>query len=131
MAFTVASDCRYTENHEWVRVSGEMATVGISDFAQQELTDVVYVELPEVGRSFGQGEPMAIVESVKAASDVYMPVAGEIVEVNEALEDEPERVNDDPYGEGWFVRIRIADPAQLETLMDAEAYRAFVASQEG
>lgn len=131
MAFEIASDCRYAENHEWIRVSGDTATVGISDFAQQELTDVVYVELPEVGQSFGQGEPFAVVESVKAASDVYMPVAGEIIEVNAALEDAPELVNDEPYGEGWFVRIRIADPAELDALMDADAYRAFVASQEG
>jgi glycine cleavage system H protein len=129
MAFEIPADCRYAENHEWIRVSDDTATVGISDFAQQELTDVVYVELPEEGKSLDQGEPFAVVESVKAASDVYMPVSGEIVEVNEALEDSPELVNDDPYGEGWFVRIRIADPAELDALMDPDDYRAFVDSQ--
>ncbi len=130
MAFELAPDCRYAESHEWIRVEGDLATIGISDFAQQELTDVVYVELPEVGQSFGQGEPFAVVESVKAASDVFLPVAGEIVEVNASLEEAPEFVNDDPYGDGWFVRIRIADPGELAALMDAEAYRAFVAAQE-
>ena len=130
MAFALDPGCLYAENHEWIRVAGDTATVGISDYAQQELTDVVYVELPEVGQTFGQGEPFAVVESVKAASDVYMPVAGEIVEVNSLLTEAPELVNDDPYGDGWFVRIRIADPAELEALMDPEAYRAYVAAQE-
>jgi glycine cleavage system H protein len=129
MAFEIAPDCRYAENHEWICVEGDTATIGISDYAQQELTDVVYVELPEVGQSFGQGEPFAVVESVKAASDVFMPVAGEVIEVNASLEDAPEFVNDDPYGDGWFVRIRIADPGELDGLMDPDAYRAYVAAQ--
>jgi glycine cleavage system H protein len=131
MAFELKPDCLYAENHEWIRVDGDTATIGISDYAQQELTDVVYVELPEVGQSFGQGEPFGVVESVKAASDVFMPVAGEIIEVNPTLEDAPEFVNDDPYGDGWFVRIRIADAGELEALMDPEAYSAYVASQAG
>jgi len=124
----IAQDCLYAENHEWLRTEGEYATVGISDYAQDELTDVVYVELPEVGATFSRGEPFAVVESVKAASDVFMPVDGEIVAANAALEDTPEAINDDPYGAGWFVRIRIANPSQLSELMDATAYGAYLAS---
>jgi glycine cleavage system H protein len=129
MAHQVARDCRYAANHEWIRMEGNTGTVGISDYAQQELTDVVYVELPEVGGRFDQGQPFAVVESVKAASDVYLPVAGEIVAVNTALEQTPEAVNDDPYGKGWFVQVRVEDPAQLEQLMDPDAYTAYVAEQ--
>lgn len=131
MAFEVNSDCRYAENHEWIQVDGDTATVGISDYAQQELTDVVFVELPEVGETFAQGEPFAVVESVKAASDVYLPVSGEIVEVNDALEDAPELVNDEPFGDGWFVRIKVTDTDELDDLMDPDEYREFVAEQEG
>ena len=127
MASEIAQDCLYAENHEWIRVDGDIATVGISDFAQQELTDVVYVELPEVGQRFGQGEPFAVVESVKAASDVFLPVAGEIIEVNGELEDTPEAVNDTPYGDGWFVRIRMSDAAQTSSLMTPAGYEAFLA----
>ena len=119
-------DCKYNEEHEWIRVEGEEGVVGISDYAQDQLSDVVYVELPEVGDTFEQGDVLAVVESVKAASDVYMPVAGEVLEVNELLEDSPELVNQDPYGEAWFVRITIIDPSELEGLMDAEAYKEFV-----
>ena len=118
--------CRYHEEHEWVRVEGEEGVIGISDYAQEQLSDVVYVELPEEGDTFETGDIFAVVESVKAASDVYMPVSGEIMEINEALEDAPELVNQDPYGEAWFVRIAIANPAELDDLMDAEAYRAYV-----
>jgi glycine cleavage system H protein len=131
MAFEVNPDCRYAENHEWILVTGDTAIVGISDYAQQELTDVVFVELPEVGDNFAQGEPFAVVESVKAASDVYLPVSGEIIEVNDALEDAPELVNDEPYGDGWFVRIKITDLDELNDLMDPDGYREFVAEQEG
>lgn len=130
MPFEIASDCLYTENHEWLRVEGDHATVGISDYAQHELTDVVYIELPEVGQTFGQNEPFAVVESVKAASDVFMPVAGEIVAVNTTLEEAPELINEDPYGDGWLVRIRILQPDQLASLMKPEAYRAFLETLE-
>lgn len=131
MPSKIPQNLKYAQNHEWIALSDSLATIGISDFAQQELNDVVYVELPEVGRSFSQGEPFAIIESVKAASDVFMPVSGEIVEVNATLETSPELVNDQPYGEGWLVRIRVADPAEMEELMDPIAYYAFVAAQAG
>jgi glycine cleavage system H protein len=117
---------KYHEEHEWVRVEGDEAVIGISDYAQDQLSDVVYVELPEVGDTFEQGDIFAVVESVKAASDVYMPVSGEILEVNEVLEDSPELVNQDPYGEAWFVRIAMADLSELDGLMDAEAYKAYL-----
>ena len=117
---------KYHEEHEWVRVEGDEAVIGISDYAQDQLSDVVYVELPEVGDAFEQGDIFAVVESVKAASDVYMPVSGEILEVNEVLEDSPELVNQDPYGEAWFVRIAMADLSELDGLMDAEAYKAYL-----
>jgi glycine cleavage system H protein len=118
--------CKYHEEHEWVRVEGDEGVIGISDYAQGQLSDVVYVELPEVGDSFDQGDVLAVVESVKAASDVYMPVGGEVLEINEALEDSPELVNQDPFGEAWLVRIAIADPDELNSLMDAAAYQAYV-----
>ena len=116
----------YHEEHEWIRVEGEEAVIGISDYAQDQLSDVVYVELPEVGDSFEVGDVFAVVESVKAASDVYMPVSGEILEINEELEDSPELVNSDPYGEAWFVRVAMTNPDELDDLMDADAYKAFV-----
>ncbi len=119
----------YTEDHEWISVEGELATVGISTYAAEQLGDVVFVEVPEVGTSFGKGDDMAVVESVKAASDVYAPVTGDIVESNSALEDTPESVNEDPEGEGWFVKIALKDPAELSKLMDAAAYKAFCANQ--
>jgi glycine cleavage system H protein len=123
------SDIRYTKEHEWVHVDGEIATVGISAHAQEQLGDVVFVELPEVGRQVGQNAAMAVVESVKAASDVYAPISGEVLEVNDALTGEPALVNGDAEGAGWFCKLRIAKPAELEALMDADAYRAFVESQ--
>jgi glycine cleavage system H protein len=119
---------KYDEEHEWVRVEGDEGVVGVSDYAQDQLSDVVYVELPEVGDSFERGDILAVVESVKAASDVYMPVSGEVLEINDALEDSPELVNQDPYGEAWFVRITIADPSELDDLLDADAYQAFLES---
>jgi glycine cleavage system H protein len=121
------SDVRYTKEHEWVRLDGDLATVGISDHAQQQLGDVVFVELPEVGRQVSQGGSMAVVESVKAASDVYAPLSGEVVEINRALETDPALVNRSAEDEGWFCRLRIGDPGQLTELMDAEAYKAYVA----
>lgn len=119
----------YTEEHEWIRVDGDEATVGITDFAQGQLGDIVFVELPEAGRQVVKGGEAAVVESVKAASDVYAPVDGEIVEANAALGDDPSLVNSDPEGEGWFFRLRLADSSQLDGLMNAEAYKAFTESQ--
>jgi glycine cleavage system H protein len=119
----------YTEEHEWIRVEGDQATVGITDFAQGQLGDIVFVELPESGRTLTRGGEAAVVESVKAASDVYAPVDGEVTEANAALADDPSLANSDPEGEGWFFRLRLGDRTQLEGLMDAEAYRAFTDSQ--
>jgi glycine cleavage system H protein len=119
----------YTEEHEWIGVEGDVATVGITDFAQGQLGDIVFVELPEAGRQVTKGGEAAVVESVKAASDVYAPVDGEVTEPNAALSDDPSLANSDPEGEGWFFRLRLADPSQLEGLMDAEAYRAFTDAQ--
>ena len=121
------SALRYTKDHEWVRLDGDVATVGITDYAQSQLGDVVYVELPEIGRRVEAGKEAAVVESVKAASEVYAPLAGEIVAVNEALAGEPAKVNADATGEGWFFRLRLADPRQLDALMDEAAYRQFIA----
>ena len=123
------SDIRYTKEHEWVRADGGIATVGISEHAQEQLGDVVFVELPEVGRKVDQHGAMAVVESVKAASDVYAPISGEVVEVNAALSDDPALVNRDAEGAGWFCRLKVAKPAELDQLMDAAAYRAFADGQ--
>lgn len=122
------SDIRYTEDHEWVRVEGDTATVGISNHAQEQLGDVVFVDLPELGRQVSRGDAMAVVESVKAASDIYAPVGGEVVEVNAALNDDPSLVNSGAESGGWFCRIRLGDRAELDSLMDAAAYRTFVES---
>ena len=120
------SGLKYSKDHEWVRVEGDVGTVGISDYAQDQLGDVVYVELPEVGRTVAQNEEAAVVESVKAASEVYAPVSGEVVEVNQALEDDPALVNGDPTGEGWFLKLRLSAPGELDGLMDDAAYADFV-----
>ena len=114
------SGLKYSKDHEWVRVEGDIATVGISNYAQEQLGDVVYVELPEVGRTVGQSQEAAVVESVKAASEVYAPVSGEVVEVNQALEDDPALVNGDPTGEGWFLKLRMSAPGELDGLMDED-----------
>jgi glycine cleavage system H protein len=119
----------YTEEHEWIGVEGDTATVGITDFAQSQLGDIVFVELPEAGRQVTKGGEAAVVESVKAASDVYAPVDGEVTEPNAALSDDPSLANSDPEGEGWFFKLRLADLSQIEGLMDAEAYKAFCDSQ--
>lgn len=121
------SGLKYSKDHEWVRVEADIATVGISDYAQDQLGDVVYVELPEVGRTVAQNEEAAVVESVKAASEVYAPVSGEVVEVNQALEDDPALVNGDPTGEGWFLKLRLSAPGELDGLMDEAAYADYVA----
>jgi len=120
------SKLRYTEEHEWVRLEGDTAVVGISQYAQEQLGDVVYVELPEVGRKVEKGKEMAVVESVKAASEVYAPVSGEVVAVNQALTAEPATVNADPMGGGWFVKLKVADKGELDKLMDEGAYKKFV-----
>jgi len=116
---------KYTEDHEWVKVDGDTGIVGISVYAAKALGDVVYVELPEIGRDMAKGDEAAVVESVKAASDVYTPVAGEVIAVNKALEDAPETVNASPEGEGWFLKIKIKDVGELDTLMDEAAYKSF------
>ena len=122
---------RYAESHEWVRQEGDEMVCGITDHAQESLSDVVYVELPEVGDVFDREDAFGVVESVKAASDLYMPMSGEITAVNEKLEDEPETVNQDPYGEGWMIRFRPSNPAEFDDLMDGDAYEMFVAEEEG
>lgn len=118
---------KYTEDHEWLKIDGDIATVGITQHAQDALGDVVFVELPAVGASFAQKEVTGVVESVKAAADVYMPVSGEIVEINQALADEPSLANSDPEGAGWFFKVKLSDPAQLDALMDEAAYKTFAA----
>ncbi len=121
------SETKYTQEHEWIRVEGDVGTVGITDYAQGQLGDVVYVELPAVGKAVKQGGDMAVVESVKAASEVYAPVSGEVVAVNDELTGAPETVNADANGKGWFVKIKLGDKAQLDALMDDAAYKKFVA----
>ena len=131
MAYKYDKTARYAKTHDWARVEGDLVVCGISDFAQHALSDVVYVELPDAGAAFSQGEVYTTVESVKAAEEVFAPVSGEIVEVNEALEDQPEQLNSDPYG-AWIVKVRPADVSELDSLMDAAAYEAFVhAAEEG
>ena len=117
----------FTEDHEWIQVDGDTGTVGISDYAQGQLGDIVFVEVPEEGKALAKGDDAAVVESVKAASDVYSPVSGTVIEGNAALADEPGLVNTDPEGEGWFFKITLSDPAELGALMDEAAYEAFVA----
>ncbi len=124
------SDVRYAATHEWARTDGDQVTVGISDYAQSTLSDVVYVELPEVGDKVSKGEQLGVVESVKAAGDIYAPASGTVVAVNEGLEEAPELVNQDPFGAGWLVRIRLDDPAELDDLMDAAAYKSLVESEQ-
>jgi len=120
----VPADLRYTKSHEWVRVLGDTATIGITDHAQHELTDVVYVELPAAGRQLKAGESCAVVESVKTASDIYSPLTGEVLEVNQAVVANPALVNSDPYADGWFLKLRVANAAELQTLLQADQYAA-------
>ena len=124
----VPSDLRYAKSHEWVRVSGDSATIGITDHAQHELTDVVFVELPAVGAQVKAGEACAVVESVKTASDIYSPVSGQILEVNQAVVDDPGLVNSEPYGGGWFYKIKLGAPSELNNLLSPEAYTAQIGS---
>jgi glycine cleavage system H protein len=123
------SDLKFSKEHEWVRLEGDIATVGISHFAQEQLGDVVFVELPAVGKQVVKDGDAAVVESVKAASEVYAPMSGEIVEVNGELEDDPELVNKSPTGEGWFMKIRLSDASELDGMMDEAAYNDFASSQ--
>ena len=123
------SDLKYTKEHEWVRIDGDVGTIGISSFAQEQLGDVVFVDLPEVGKTVSPGDEAAVIESVKAASELYAPVSGEIIEVNAALGDTPELVNSDPTGEGWFIKIKLSKAEELDALLDEAAYAAFAAGQ--
>ena len=116
---------KYTEDHEWIKVDGDIATVGITPHAQDALGDVVFVDLPSVGSTFAQKEVAGVVESVKAAADVYMPLSGEVTEVNEALRDDPSLANTDPLGAGWFFKVKLSDPSQLDALMDETSYTSF------
>jgi glycine cleavage system H protein len=122
----VPKELKYTKEHEWVRVEGDVAVVGVTDFAQGELGDIVFVELPDVGRTLDAMESFGVAESVKTVSDLFAPVAGEVVAINEGLNDAPESVNKAPYGAGWMIKIRISDPAQLDGLLDAAAYESEV-----
>lgn len=121
---------KYSKEHEWVLVEGTSATIGITEFAQEELGDIVFVELPEVGEKIVKDDPFGAVESVKAVSDIYAPVSGEVVETNEILPDNPETINDDPYGDGWMVRVELSDIDDLKDLMDADEYAEYVAQQK-
>jgi glycine cleavage system H protein len=124
---SVPEELQYTKSHEWVRTEGDTATIGITDHAQDELGDVVFVELPEVGTTFDAGDSFGTVESVKAVSDLYTPVGGEVVEVNEALNDQPEKINEDPYGEGWIVKLSVSDEGDL---LSASDYEQFLEEEE-
>ncbi|MCC6935028.1 MAG: glycine cleavage system protein GcvH [Thermomicrobiales bacterium] len=127
----IPKDYKFTKTHEWVKVDGDVVTIGISDFAQAELGDITYLELPAVGQSINKADPLGVIESVKAASDVYSPVSGEIVEENSNVIDAPELVNSSPYDDAWLVKIRISDPSQLEELMDSGEYSKLVAESGG
>ena len=125
----VPEDLHYSKDHEWVRVEGDVGVIGITDHAQNSLGDVVYVELPKAGDSFSAHEPFGSVESVKAVSEIFSPVGGEVVSVNEALQDEPERVNTDPYGEGWMIRVRMSNPGEVDSLLSAAEYEDFTKAE--
>ncbi len=122
----IPADLKYTQDHEWIKIDGDIATVGITDFAQGELGDIVYVEIETEGEELDKEEVFGSVEAVKTVSDLFMPVSGEITEFNEALEASPETVNEDPYGDGWMIKIRMSDTSELDGLMDADAYKAHV-----
>ncbi len=127
----IKSDLKYTKSHEWIKVDGDSVTMGVSDFAQSELGDITYLELPEPGEAVTRNEPLGVIESVKAASDIYSPVTGEIVEANENVVDAPESVNSSPYDDAWLVKIKLSDPSQLDELMDSAAYEKFVEEEGG
>ena len=123
-------DFYYTKDHEWVKVKGGEATIGLTDFAQKQMGDVVYVELPEVGSELGFHQSLGVIESVKAVSDIYSPISGEVVAVNEGLNDSPEQVNEDPHGQGWIIRLKVKDAAELEKLMSVDEYEKFLEGLE-
>jgi len=129
MANNIPENLRYSKDHEWVKVDGDVATIGITDYAQHSLGDVVYVDLPRVGDSFGSHESFGSVESVKAVSEVFTPVAGEVTEVNEALNDTPENVNNDPYGEAWMLKIKMENPNEADGMLSAEEYEEYLSNQ--
>ncbi|WP_299249693.1 glycine cleavage system protein GcvH [uncultured Lacinutrix sp.] len=124
----IPSELKYTKDHEWVKVEGDVITIGITDFAQSELGDIVYVEVETVDETLDAEEVFGTVEAVKTVSDLFLPVSGEIIEFNESLEDEPEKVNSDPYGEGWMVKVKVSDASQLESLLSAEAYKELISA---
>ena len=126
----IPKDLKYTKKHEWVRIEGDDAIIGITDYAQGELTDIVYVEPPEIGSELNKGEELGVVESVKAASEFYTPVSGEVIEVNEDLENSPELMNSDPYGKGWMAKLKTKNLEELGTLLDAESYEKHVEEEE-
>ena len=123
------ANIKFTKDHEWIRIEGETAVVGITDYAQQQLGDVVFVELPDVGKALERGKDAAVVESVKAASEVFAPVDGEVTEINKLLQDQPDTVNSDPQGEGWFFKVKVADIAQLDALMNETEYNNMIQEQ--
>ncbi|GAF78875.1 unnamed protein product [marine sediment metagenome] len=122
----IPDDLHYTKDHEWVRLEGDTVTVGITDFAQGELGDIIFVEFPSVGDAFNQGDPFGTVEAVKTVADLFIPVSGEIIAVNTDLEEAPEKVNNDPYGEGWMVKVRLTNPGEGDELLDAAAYKDLI-----
>jgi glycine cleavage system H protein len=130
MGYRYDANARYAKSHEWARMEGKVAVVGVSDYAQHLLSDVVYVDLPEVGDPVTKGESLGTVESVKAAEDAYSPISGEVIEINTDLEDHPEWVNEDPYGKAWLIKVRPSDASEMGDLMDAAAYEAFVIEEE-
>ena len=124
----IPSELKYTKDHEWIRVEGDVITIGITDFAQSELGDIVYVEVETLDETLDAEEVFGTVEAVKTVSDLFLPVAGEVIEFNESLEDEPEKVNTDPYGEGWMVKVKVSDVSELDSLLSAEAYKALISA---
>ena len=126
MADEVRNDLKYTDTHEWLKVTGDTAKIGITDHAQSELTDIVFVELPKVGKEINKGDELCVVESVKSVSELYSPVSGKIANVNKKLEDAPEIINESPYDEGWLVEIEVKDKSEIDTLLDAESYKKMI-----
>lgn len=125
----IPTNLSYTKEHEWLKIDGEIAKIGITNYAQDALGDIVFLELPEVGASFNAGDALGVVESVKAVSDIYAPLSGEIVEINQPLTDAPETINSDPYNEGWMVKMKISSPEEVDGMMDAAAYETFLAEE--
>jgi glycine cleavage system H protein len=126
----VPADCRYTKEHEWIKIDGATGTIGITDYAQHELGDVVFVELPKIGAKIAAGQSFGTVESVKAVSEIYSPVSGEVAETNAVLGNEPEKINQDPHGAAWLIKIKLANPSEVNSLMDAAAYQAYIAEKQ-